>query len=177
MPGLKSYWSYLPTTIQSVLSKLSLGVGGPLISNESGEIAFRDAADSAYAPVKVGTAVIDQDALNLGTANGLYGSSGTFQLSGTTTSVTATQTIPANAIVTSTELTIIAADSGATVNIGTTGTANMFVSGANVTAIAWNPYAGPAIAVGVSAVTPKVTIAGATTLQWSAVIHYSVPRA
>lgn len=167
--------------VQMLYSKLQLGSSGPLIKNNSGVVEARNSGDSDYAIVRVGDAAGDDDALNRITADARYGQDAVrmFRMTGTTSTVTATGTIPANAYVTKVSVVISTAlDGSATLDVGTTGTADLFVDQLDTVpgTASFTPYESAPISVGGSAVTPRVTIGGSpTTGAFEVDIYYTVP--
>ena len=111
---------------------------------------------------------------------GAAAASKTYVLTGTTSTVTGSDLIPANSIVTGVEFILGTALDGTTpaISIGTTATAALFVASADVNVAAANTtsYNGLPISVGGSNVAPRVTVTGTgiTTGAWEVVISYTV---
>lgn len=153
------------------------GTTGAKITDASGVLSAYQSDGSTLTEVKGATPTTNDSFATKSYVDTALGTP--FRLSGTTSSVTASNTIPANAYVTAVVLQVTTAlDGSATIDVGTTSSASAFVANAAITEgeVGTQQFLGD-VAVGGSAVTPKITIGGSpTTGAWVAWIYYATPK-
>mgnify|MGYP001019077351 CR=1 FL=1 len=160
---------------------LQLATGVQLKDN-SGTLQVLGSDGVTLAKAQAGTPVSGNDLVTVDYADSHYGGNAAsvkaYILSGTTTTVTGTDLLPAGAQVTSVAFNLATALDGTspTISIGTTATAALFVASADVNVASPNKatYSGPPVSVGGSDVAPRVTVGGSgiTTGAWQAIIYY-----
>lgn len=168
-------------TTQVQLPKSTLqfsGAAGMKIADDTGALKITAADGTTLAEAKGATPTTNDSFATKSYVDGVLGAP--FRLSGTTTTVTASATIPANAYVVKVVLIVTSAlDGSATIAIGTTASASAFIGTADTTpGVAGTQVYEAEANVGGSAVTPRVTIGGTpTTGAWVAWIYYvATPR-
>lgn len=183
--ALKPVQSILATIFQIPKALLQFATDtGMILKDNSGTLQVLESDGTTLAEVE-GAAPTSGDAFvtkNYADTNygGAAAASKTYVLTGTTSTVTGSDLIPANSIVTGVEFILGTALDGTTpaISIGTTATAALFVASADVNVAAANTtsYNGLPISVGGSNVAPRVTVTGTgiTTGAWEVVISYTV---
>lgn len=181
--ALKPVQSILATIFQIPKALLQFATDtGMILKDNSGTLQVLESDGTTLAEVE-GAAPTSGDAFvtkNYADTNygGAAAASKTYVLTGTTSTVTGSDLIPANSIVTGVEFILGTALDGTTpaISIGTTATAALFVASADVNVASPNKatYSGPPVSVGGSDVAPRVTVGGSgiTTGAWQAIIYY-----
>jgi hypothetical protein len=154
------------------------GSAGLKLTDDTGALKITAADGTTLAEAKGATPTTNDSFTTKSYVDGALGAP--FRLSGTTSTVTASATIPANSYVTRVVLIVTTAlDGAATISVGTSATPAAFVGTADTLpgAIGTQEYVGDT-SVGGSAVTPRVTVGGAPTVgAWIAWIYYTAtPR-
>lgn len=154
------------------------GATGAKLTDASGVISAYQSNGSTLTEVKGATPTTNDSFATKSYVDTALGTP--FRLAGTTTSVTATGTIPANAYVTQVVVQVTTAlDGSATIDVGTSASAGAFVPNTSITAgtAGTQQYVGDT-SVGGSAVTPKITIGGTpTTGAWVVwILYVATPR-
>lgn len=172
-PSVQATVFQLPKSVQQFA-----GSAGMKIADNAGALKITAADGTTLAEAKGATPTTNDSFTTKSYVDSAIGAP--FRLSGTTTTVTATGTIPANSYVSRVVLIVTTAlDGAATIAIGTSLNASAFVGSADTLpgASGTQEYVGDT-SVGVGSVTPAVTVGGApTTGAWIAWIYYTaVPR-
>ena len=170
------------SSIQATIVQISksilqfAGSAGLKLLDSSGVGKITAADGTTLARLQVGTPSSGSDAATKTYVDGAVGAP--FRLTGTTSTVTATATIPANAYVTKVVVIVTTALDGTspTLSVGTTASAEAFVPAASITAGTANTqvFEG-STSVGGSAVTLRVTVGGSgiTTGAFEVWVYYT----